>query len=909
VVLLAVIGAVLLIPTDRVAALAADRASTMLGREVRIEGVSLTFFPKPGVALQGVEVAGRTQDETPVATVRRAVLRPRLLPLLRRQVVVDAIVLDEPRILVEIDADNISNLPVLATSGESTGTEPETTSSDEGPGAAMAFLIQRLQINDAHLSYRDATTGMVLNVDGLDQRLRLAGDLAGGELRNISLDGLIEIAALGVELPTQFAVPLEGIRLRVEHRAALNLAGDFLTLDHLAVTVQELELEGAGTVQALSSPEARKVSLRLGAGPVDVGQLIRSLPAELLTLTGPDGKSTEGPEVDGVLRVDVAIDGPFGADSIPAVNGTAAVERFALGYKGMGEVVSELEGKLAFSLDSVVSDGISGRLLGEPLHLTFSLHDLAAPHARASVKTALNLTRAKAQNLLPDSIDAAGRVALDLALDTRLLTPETGTVDGSVEFQGIRLRAPALEEAIAIESGALAFQGQRLSAEGVAVQIGESDLTMNLDARDWLPFALGDSAALPRVTFDTRSKLLDLDAILGPADTLTYGAMFFARMTERPIDGRPVAEVAREAGLGLPPLPPMELKGTVRAGEIRRDGLVLRDVVIGLGANGERLELTDARFQMMGGGIQVAAQVGMPLRRAGDEMALAYPVAFSFQVEDVGAAPFFDTFTPFRDHLSGSLLLVGTGSAVLDETLLPLRESVNASGTAAVGEGELVNWPALKKLGEELGAVGFDTLTFKDWVGKFSISGPRIMLHETAIASGDMAVSAAGSLDFNGELDFGATIGLSREITSRIRGDLASRLTGAAASEDGRVPIGVRLTGPALKPVIKLDFSVAAANLAAQARREVEAKLHEAEAEARARAEATVREVGQKAADKVADKVTGKLTDILRPGKDSVPVSDSVPPSDSVSIPAAADSARAKAEKEVKDRLCGIIKC
>ncbi len=880
VLLLAGVTAVLLIPTDRIAALAADRASAMIGREVRIEGVSLALFPKPAVALEGVAVAGRTQDETPVATVRRVLLQPRLLPLLRRQVVVDAIVLDAPRVLVDIDAASISNLPALAPGGDSTGTDATPTSPDadagvrEASGGALAFLIRRLQINDARLAYRDARTGTVVHVDGLDQKLRLAGDLAGGELRRIALDGQIEIAALAVELPEQFAVPIEGIRLRVEHRAALDLAGDSLTLDHLAVTIQELALEGAGTVHALSSAERRTVSLRLGAGPVDVGQLIRSLPQELLALKGPDGTPTEIPEVDGVLRVDVAIDGRLGADSIPAVDGTATLERVALGYKGMGEVVSGLDGKLAFSLDSVVSDGISGKLLGEPLQLSFAVHDLAAPRVQAAVRAALNLDRAKSQKLLPDSIAASGRVALDLRLQLPLPAPEQGTVDGSVQLQGVRVQTPALQQPVAIESGALVFQGQRLRADAFAIRLGESDLTLNLDARDWLPFALGDSAALPKISFAARSILLDLDALLGPADTLGYGALFFARMAERPVDGRPVEEVAREAGLGLPALPPMELKGDMRVDELRRDGLLLRDVVVGLAANGQRLELTDARLQMMGGGIQVAAQIGMPLARPGEETAPAYPVAFSFQVQDVGAAPFFDTFTPFREHLSGSLLLVGTGRAVLDENLLPLRESVNASGTAALGEGQLVNWPALKKLGEELGAVGFDTLTFKNWVGKFSISGPRIMLQETAIEASELGVRAAGTLGFNGELDFGATVAFSPALTSRIRGNLASRLTGAAAAPDGRVPIGVKVTGPALSPKLELDLSAAAANLAAEAKKEAEAK-------ARAAAE----DAAQKAAARL------------------------IPGADSLSLPAAADTARARVEQAAKKKLCGIIKC
>ncbi|MFS8637621.1 MAG: AsmA family protein, partial [Gemmatimonadota bacterium] len=49
---------VLLFPAERVAAIAARHAETALGREVRIDRVSIDLFPTPGVALEGVAIAG-----------------------------------------------------------------------------------------------------------------------------------------------------------------------------------------------------------------------------------------------------------------------------------------------------------------------------------------------------------------------------------------------------------------------------------------------------------------------------------------------------------------------------------------------------------------------------------------------------------------------------------------------------------------------------------------------------------------------------------------------------------------------------------------------------------------------------------------------------------------------------------
>lgn len=884
---LGLLAAVALIPTDRVAEVAAEKASAALGREVRLDGVELSFLP-PGVSLTGIAIAGRTQSDTPVATVERVVLRPRLLPLLRRQVVVDAIILDSPQVLVEVDAESISNLPVLAGGKEAPG---EATSPAKDSGGALAFLVRRIQINNAHLTYHDARTETRVSVAGLDQRLRLAGDLAGGALRRISLEGEIEIPNLSVSAPQRLAVPLDSIQIGVAHRASLDLEGDSLSLDHLAVTIQGLALEGTGTIHSLSDSTARTIALELGAGPADLGEILTSLPRELLALSGPDGKPATLPDLDGTLQIEVAVNGRLGGDTIPEVAGSASLDDFSLRYGGLGEVVSALSGRIAFSLDSLVTEGIGGRILDEAFHLDFAIHDLAAPHLRGGVKTTLDLGRAASRGLLPDSVEAAGRVGVDLRADIEVGSPEAGRIDGGIGLEGIRIAAPALLEPVTIGAGRIAFSGDRLQIADLGVGLGESDITIDLDLRRWLPLVFGDTTALPRVDLATRSQLLDLDAILGPADTLTYGDLLFARMAEREIGGRPVEEIAEEAGLGLPAIPPLELKGSIRAGEVRREKLVLRDVVVGLSANGDRIELTDARFEMMGGGIQVAAQVGMPLARGDAEEAPSYPVAFTFQLQDVGAGPFFDTFTPFRDHLTGSLLLAGSGQAVLDQHLLPIRESIRAKGSGAVSDGQLINWPALQKLGQELSAVGFDTLYFKDLASSFSISGPRIMLHQTAVAAGEIGIDAAGSLDFNGELDLGATIHLPQEIVSRIRSDLANRLIAAASAGDGRVPIGVKVAGPALSPSLELDFSVAAANIAEQAR---------AEAERRAR------EVEEKAKEKIEEEARKAIDRILPGGVDSLRARTGT---DSVSVPAAADSARARAEQEARKRLCRLIGC
>lgn len=888
---LAVLGAVLLIPTERVGALAAEHASTLLDREVTIKRVSLKVFPRPGVSLDQLEVAGRVQDERPVARVGRVELRPRLLPLLRRQVVIDAIVIDQPDILVAIDANSISNLPLIERLGE--GDELDAMASSRKEGAELAFLVRRLEINDAHLTYHDERTGTIVGVDGLTQKLTIAGDLTGGALERIALGGTIAIDSLSAIIPEVLAFPIEGLHLQLAHDALLDLAGDSLHLEHLALGIEGIELSGQGSFYGLADPAVRRVALDLGAGPVDLDQLLGALPEGVLALLTPDGASTR-PKLNGEVRVDVSLVGQLGGDSVPSVTGMIEFDQFGLGLVDPGDLLSELRGAIAFSLDSVVTPGLDGYLLGAPLSLAFRAEDLADPAIEGRVGAQIDLARVTELGLTPDSLELAGHIGVDLQLAGRALAPAETRVDGSLGFRTLEITSPALQEKVEIDSGLFSFADNRVDIDDLVLRLGTSDLRVGLRASEWLGLVLGDTLVLPNVNLAVHSRLLDLDALLGPPDSLTYGTLLFARMAERPIGDRRVEEVAEELGLGLPAIPPMHLDGEIRIGELRREVLVLNDLFVHLTAAGEVLELQEASFDLFGGGINLSAEIGMPVAVRGDEAEIHYPVDFSFQVEDIGAAPFLDRFTPFRDHLSGSMKVSGSGSATLDEYLLPLRETVSTSGSIDLTEGRLVNWPALRRFGEHLSLADFDTLTFQDWTGRFSISGPRIILHETTIGGGELGIRAAGELDFNGTLDLGATVDLPARLARQVRGEFATRLASAVAAEDGSIPIGVKVTGSATSPKLELDLSSTARSLAEEARKAAAERARAAEAEARERAEELAREKveeveaqarekveekAREATQRVRSKLTDRLTDRLRPKRDSVPPPDSVPQS------------------------------
>jgi hypothetical protein len=806
-------GVVLLVPEDRIAALAAERAEAALGREVRLSGVSLDFFPRPAVALEGVALAGPAggAGDRPVATVRRVLLRPRLLPLLRREVSVDAIVVEGLRLLVEVDENGVSNLPTLA------------ADSGGGGGGDVAFAVKRFVLRDARVGYRDLRSGTVVRLDGLEQELRLEGEVQGGELARILLEGGLVVSDLDATLPGRLAVPVRDLRLRVVHRAILDRTADRLAIDRLELGVQELKLSGKGEVRGLAAAEGREVDLELAAASFDVGDLIASLPEGLWERFAPPSARARLPQADGRAAIQASVRGRLGGGALPAVDGRLTLDSVSLAYGRMGEVLTGVGGEIAFSLDSVATPALTGRILGEPFRLAFAVHDLAAPDLRLDLDTRLDLGRAQRLGLLPDSVTAGGRLALDVAARGPIQQPARMAVDGTIDLAGVAIQTPTLGQPARVEAGRVVLRENTLRGEGIQLRLGESDLAVDLTLRDWLPFVLGDSTVKPRATFDARSRRLDADALLG-VDSIRYSELLFARLAGRRVNGKTVEELAEAAQLRGPKFP-FELEGRLRAGELIRNGLELRNVDVDLAAGGtgfRLVELRGATFQLMGGDVRLTGRLGETRIRQDQGEEVVYPVAVQFEMSDAGAGPFFNTFTPFRNHLSGALSLAGTARVVLDKYLLPLRDSVAAEGTILATGGRLANWPALRALGQRLGVADFDTLTFRDWAGRFHVSGPRVALRESVLESDELRVRAAGVFDFAGQLDIGATLELSQSLVARARVAELSRLASVAAGEGGRVPVGLRLAGTAQDPQVQLDFSQAAGNLQARAQQRVE---------------------------------------------------------------------------------------
>lgn len=869
----AVGAAFVLFPSERVADIAAGLVEERLLRDVSIGDVGLSILPL-GLSLEHIAVAGPAPGDSPVVAVERVLLRPRLLPLLRGDVLIDELRILRPRVAIRVDSAGESNLPEIV---------PDSTPSE--PTGSIRFDVREIRVQRGVMTLEDAVTGRAARVDGFDQTVRLSGDVRDGRLARVLLIGGVAIDSIALRLPGDDDWTARGMRLALDHDASLLADSGVLRLDSVRVELQDIVMKGGGTIRGLTAADSvRVLDVRLAADPFDVGRLIASLPARL---TAP--LSDERAELSGTASVDATIRGAFGVDTFPAVEGRLELRDVSARREGQ-TLFTGLSGDIGFANDSIGSIGLGAVALGEPLRVAFRMTDPADPIVSFEIDGAIHLDRLRAAGLMPDSApDLSGRVAAHVQGEVRRSRPDAARVRGDVRLQRLTLPLETGER-VTLEDAAITLAGDSARLARTQVLLGGQPATVGGTVRGWLPVALGDSSALPTATFALEAPRLDLEPLLGPPPSPTFSQLVFGRLADAPVEERRAEIIATERGVAPPTLPRVRARGTLRVDTLISAGVVYTDLRAAVTSTPDRLMVEQATFGMMGGRGDIAAVLTPSAATDGDgtdTSSAAMHVLVQADMTGLASDPFLTRFTSFRDRAGGRLDVNGVVEMLLDARMLPVRETVQGRGVLTLRDARLVGWPLLRTLGDRLGTATFDTLRLREFTGGFDVVGPMVRFDDALLASEAGDARVAGSFTFDGRLDFGVDARLPARLAAR-GGSLLASAAAALADPSGEVPLGLRVAGMWRRPEVTPDLG-----------------------RARTNAVDAAREAGRRQAERLAERGAAELEDRLGLGTADSGVVDStraraaLPSIDSIG--AAVDSARSAVESRVRDRIRGLF--
>ena len=511
--LLVVLGAValLLVPSDRVAALAVGQFEKVTGRKLTIEGgVTPTLWPVLGVETGRISISNADwSDEGPMLTADGMAIRIDANALWGGAVRITGLELTRPEILIEKGEEGTGN---WVFGGDAGG-----TATAEMAGADTPFTLDLGVIRDGSIGYIDHSTGRAVMLAGVDLEARLASYDGPLELSLTAETGGAKVALdLSVgSFSTAYTGGVSPVTLSAQAgEARLSFAGRAGFQPLVAEGTLDADLADLAAVSALLGIDRPVLPQGFGAGDVQV--------AGDVTLTAEGSAHLRGGRIvlDGT-----AVTGDL--DLTPGQDRPKLVARLAVDALAVAQNVAEGSGA-GEGGGAVATAGWSDRPidLSGLAALDAGVGIMAAslglgPVTLAPVAARITLDRARAVVRLDEVGAYGGTVGGEFVLNGR----DGVSVGGDLAFRDIDLQPmlsdlTGLRRLIGTGDLTLDFLGSGSSVDAIMRSLsGSGVLNLGAGAIEGLDIAgmirtldTGFVGEGQRTVFDSLSASFDMDA-------------------------------------------------------------------------------------------------------------------------------------------------------------------------------------------------------------------------------------------------------------------------------------------------------------------------------------------------------------------------------------------------------------
>ncbi|KPF68482.1 hypothetical protein IP84_09245 [beta proteobacterium AAP99] len=252
-------------------------------RTLSIQGdLSLSVWPHIGVRLPTTRLSEPGKPEARFLSLNSAQLSAELLPLLRRQVIVNRVAMDGLQAALVRDAQgrwNFDDLLKLGQGGKPAagGAKPAEPTPTRGEAKQpVAFDVQGVALTSASLTVKDAQAGLAGQISALNLK---SGRLAPGLKTPVDFSAQLDFSQPKVKAATTVAGALMIDPAKGDYafeRAKLQFTGDALDFTGLKLALSGAQIDYAQSAQSLTLRDTQ-LDVSATAGPL--AQLAVSLPS------------------------------------------------------------------------------------------------------------------------------------------------------------------------------------------------------------------------------------------------------------------------------------------------------------------------------------------------------------------------------------------------------------------------------------------------------------------------------------------------------------------------------------------------------------------------------------------------------------------------------------------------------
>ncbi len=773
--------------SGKVAQIVKTEANAMLQAKLDFEklGISLLrHFPNASLDLKGLTLVGvdRFEGDTIVAAERISAVVSPLSLLTGDGIVVKKVLLDQPSIHALKEADGAVNWDVMKPTEEpQLVVEEAAAPAEEGAPSSFKLAVKDFRISDAVIRYEDDSTKMRCSTSPL--HLRLRGDLSAAQSEldlNLRMEQLYlksgvvtMLSDAEVEFDATIGADLEAMRF--------SFAKNRLRLNAIALTLD-------GWAQLLED-EAIAMDLTLDTDEVQFKDVLSLIPAFYT-------KNFRSLTAGGELALSAWARGEMRGAALPSFELNATVKEGRFQYASLPKAVTDINLVAKISnpggvMDRTVVDlsRFGLRMAENAVSATFYGTNLVSdPTLRATLNGKLDL--GMIDQVYPlEEMKLAGSIAADLQAAGRMSDVEKQRYEqlqakGTFVVEQLGVDMASLPP-IQLTRAAATISPSSMTLGELSLMVGESDLSANGQLTNYLGYLLRGDQLAGRLY--VKSELLNLNQLMESmaSDTEADSA------PAEPTDTTDTTTEAASSGAILIP-ENLNLSLSTNLKKILFQQMVLSEVSGGVSMKGGVLSLDELAMRLFEG-----------QATASGSYATTDPAKPTFTMDlALKQASFQETFrqlelvqklVPLFEKTGGNYSLSMNLTTLLDETMSPVMNSVNAHGQLSSASIRLQNIGALDALAKALNSDKLKAIEAENVLIDFTIRDGRISTKPFDLKMGDTKMSLSGSTGLDQTIDYTAKVTLPE---GTMKGVLST--------------VNVGIGGTFTKPEIKLGLKEAA---------------------------------------------------------------------------------------------------
>ena len=777
--LLAILGLKIYFTSERLKTLIIPKIEDATHRTVAVRDVSFFIFPSLAVSIDGLTIsnpAGMKFERSEFLSLNNMRLKVNILQLIANKMEINYIILDHPKIYLEVLPDGVTNYSTKQ------GADKESGKVRIAKESGGELLLSNLEIKNGEIEFLNKKSDSHLIITGFNQTTLV--ESKPGE-QNLHIDGTTSIEKLSYgTIKTWFISdqPLTGI-IKLTYK----IDQDVLSFDNVNAKLKEMPFSMSGSISKLLADEMY-FDLEISSPGVLMSQILSLVPPDML-------KKTEGMESSGDVKFITNIKGILGETTTPDATGKFTLTNGKIKYASLPKSITDIniigsfdrpeahEGKKVmgkFGIEklsaTIGTNQIAGRL---------SVTDFDDPSLDASFNGSMNLSEVKEFYPLEKGTEVAGTMTANISLNGKVKLPQSIKANGKIEFQNVVIQSAASPKPLRNLNGIITFNNQLIESKQLAMNIGESDLNLTFVMKNYLGLIMENAAK-------TAGK---------PNASLTLTSKQLRTVDLMPEENKSASESDKKKSAGTQGglLPGFDIDANVNIGKLVTEKFEFNNTHGTISVSNGIINLKNFSVNAFQGNILTKGMLDVrdPKKR---------PFDLDLEIVGVESNSILPKFTSFGNNLFGKFSMNTKIKGDLNDTLGLNAKTLAGNGKVQIFDGKLLGFPLTSKLADVTNVSELREVNFKNWTNAFSIADGRVNISDLKVNAGTTDFLVNGSHGLDGSMTYNLTTKLPGSVSDRLKlTGVGGQLLQFFKDKDGRINLNFDVTGMTANPILKLN--------------------------------------------------------------------------------------------------------